>query len=174
MDKMEEEEETCTICLEHVTDTDSHSLDGCDHKFHSTCIINWMQRGHLSCPTCRQDLLRVDPEDGLSPLALRQRASYLRNTVARRTTAPLELKRLVSKIRKAEEKEREIGSECIEFRREHSEALNTMRRLRTRRYSARRRANDLKCLLGLFTAPGIELPPILSNRRFRGPTHYID
>jgi hypothetical protein len=145
-----------------------HILDGCDHKFHASCIINWMQRGHLSCPSCRQDLLRVDPEDGLAPMTLRERAKYLRSTVARRTTAPPELKRLVEKIRKAEEKEREIGREYTEFRRTHSATMKRLGGLRAKKYNARRRAYNLKRLLGMFTAPGIELPPILvrPDRRY--------
>jgi hypothetical protein len=166
---MEEEESVvCTICLEDIPENNSHSLDGCDHKFHASCIINWMQRGHLSCPSCRQDLLRADPEDGLSPMTLRERAKYLRSTVARRTSAPLELKRLVEKIRKAEEKEREVGREYNEFRRTHSETMKRLGCLRTQKYNARRRAYNLKRLLGMFTAPGIELPPIFvrPDRRY--------
>jgi hypothetical protein len=71
------------------------------------------------------------------------------------------LKRLVERIRRTETQERDIGREYREFKRENSAAIKRMGCLRTRLYNARRRAYNLKRVLGLFTAPGLELPPLL-------------
>ena len=160
---------TCAVCLEEVAAGTSHSMDGCGHTFHATCIIHWMQRGHLSCPTCRQDLRRLEPGDALGPLTVRERAKYLRTTVARRRCAPPELKRMVAAIRRAEQRAREAAQECTEFLRANRETIVTSRRLRTKKYKAQYKVRELTRGLGLFVAPGMELPPIVAE--WRGPAH---
>ncbi|KAJ0248198.1 hypothetical protein HA466_0153360 [Hirschfeldia incana] len=54
----EEEEPTCAICLEglHKNDETTFDLPYCSHRFHSTCIGEWLQ-SHDSCPLCREILL---------------------------------------------------------------------------------------------------------------------
>ena len=61
-------ETQCTICLEHHTYKDLHTLP-CGHKFHKNCIFKWMENMDLSqaytkyqdvpikgtCPICRRE-----------------------------------------------------------------------------------------------------------------------
>ncbi|KAF8052548.1 hypothetical protein N665_1546s0011 [Sinapis alba] len=54
----EEEESTCAICLEGLDKNDeTFDLPYCSHRFHSTCIGEWLQSHHNSCPLCREILL---------------------------------------------------------------------------------------------------------------------
>lgn len=44
--------EECPICHEDIT-TFCKTLP-CGHEFHRKCISNWKDRGHHTCPMCRQ------------------------------------------------------------------------------------------------------------------------
>lgn len=58
----EEEEPTCAICLEGLyKNDDTFDLPYCSHRFHSTCIGEWLQN-HDSCPLCREILLEENVE----------------------------------------------------------------------------------------------------------------
>lgn len=48
-------DEECAICLSDGKEGDADFIElTCHHKFHSTCIRNWIQQGtNLNCPTCR-------------------------------------------------------------------------------------------------------------------------
>lgn len=152
-------EETCAVCLENIEQRDCHSIDGCAHKFHASCIIAWLRRGNLSCPTCRLNLRQE--ESSIPAMAIRERAKFLRSTVARRASAPVELKRLVEKIQTAEEKERRCSREASEYRREHSEVMRTYTNKRMKRFNARRRVFQLQRLLGLYQDAELQLPALV-------------
>ena len=68
-------------------------------RFHSRCVIQWMQRGNLSCPTCRRD--HQDHSQSIPSFALFERASHIRRTLGRRVNAPSSLKRLIKKLKDA-------------------------------------------------------------------------
>lgn len=153
---------TCAICMEDIEDSShAHRLEGCSHTFHANCIIQWMRRGNLSCPSCRHNLHQQVASEHMPPRALFARAQYLRRTVGRRKTAPSELKRLLEELRKAELKERAYTKELNDLKRVHKEALTAISRLRYRRRIAWLRTRDLTRVLGLFSTPDLELPPLV-------------
>ena len=45
----------CTICLEHFSPRQMSIQLSCGHKFHSQCIMEWLQN-ELICPNCRAPL----------------------------------------------------------------------------------------------------------------------
>ena len=48
---------TCVICSTQIDDNNKITL-GCNHKFHSSCVIRWFRSdhdAHGSCPLCRDD-----------------------------------------------------------------------------------------------------------------------
>lgn len=148
--------DTCVVCLDVVDASSAHTLD-CEHVFHADCIIGWLRRGNMSCPSCRFDL--NDNTRHMPVMAIQERSRYMRN-VARRRNAPSELKRLVAKIRVAECKEQELNKMAREFHRENREIMKESNRLRSRRYSARRRVYMLKSLLGIFHCTEFPLPAL--------------
>jgi hypothetical protein len=49
-----EDGNNCTICMDPIgCDIRSVIVLDCDHVFHGTCILNWMDNGRDTCPNCR-------------------------------------------------------------------------------------------------------------------------
>jgi len=48
------EKEICSICFSKMTSEDSHTLEECDHKFHTKCILKWFRSKQDTCPLCRE------------------------------------------------------------------------------------------------------------------------
>ena len=53
-------EDSCSICLEHMTRRNYTKLGACGHLFHSSCIVEWGSRGNESCPCCRKTMCVAD------------------------------------------------------------------------------------------------------------------
>lgn len=159
------EEDVCVVCMESLASEHVHTMDGCGHCFHSKCIIEWMQRGHLNCPTCRGSLRHQ--ENAIPHMALHERARHIRRTLGRRRNVPNDLRRLLARVRAAEEAERDVKRAEREFRREHGSVIQQYRSFRTRRWSMSRRTRAAERLLGLYQAPGYQLPGLMVQ-----PLHY--
>ena len=43
----------CAICLDKVQSTDPITSLPCGHRFHTECIMRWLQTGIAVCPLCR-------------------------------------------------------------------------------------------------------------------------
>ena len=56
-DKHHSINETCSICLEDITNINS-SITKCNHQFHSNCLIKWIIIGNQHCPLCRTKLIK--------------------------------------------------------------------------------------------------------------------
>ena len=145
--------------MEPLSSEHAHTMDPCGHRFHSSCIIGWMQRGHLSCPTCRTDLHQH--HESVPAMALLERAKYIRRTLGRRANVPPDLKRLLEKVRKAENAEREHQRLCRQFRDDNRQLLKESNQLRRKRYALSRTTWRMRRLLGLYQAPGLILPALV-------------
>ncbi|XP_021767112.1 probable E3 ubiquitin-protein ligase RHB1A [Chenopodium quinoa] len=56
-----EEEDACPICLEEY-DTDNPKLvTNCEHDFHLSCLLEWMERSD-SCPVCDKEMIFDHPD----------------------------------------------------------------------------------------------------------------
>lgn len=44
----------CTICLENFKVDDHLAELSCSHKFHHTCLQQWINNGKITCPICRK------------------------------------------------------------------------------------------------------------------------
>ncbi|KAL5143778.1 putative E3 ubiquitin-protein ligase RHB1A [Glycine soja] len=51
-----EEEDVCPICLEEYDVENPSNLTKCEHHFHLSCILEWMERSD-SCPICDQEMI---------------------------------------------------------------------------------------------------------------------
>lgn len=45
----------CVICFNEINDEDK-CITNCNHTYCNECIMNWFNRGNVSCPTCRVDV----------------------------------------------------------------------------------------------------------------------
>ncbi|XP_039063673.1 probable E3 ubiquitin-protein ligase RHB1A [Hibiscus syriacus] len=51
-----EEDDTCPICLEEYDEENPKLLAKCEHRFHLSCILEWMERSD-TCPLCDQEMI---------------------------------------------------------------------------------------------------------------------
>lgn len=155
------ESATCAICLEEIdpSSSDKHTLAQCAHIFHASCLLKWTLTSNngRTCPTCRS----APPALGF--FTATARASYLRRTVARRKNAPAELLVLVGRLRAAEANAREASRRSSEVRRQHAKALSLTRKARTARWTAMRKVNEAKRILGCFSSASVPLPGLLTT-----------
>ncbi|GFR07004.1 hypothetical protein TNCT_555891 [Trichonephila clavata] len=49
----------CPICLS-VNDSETYTLIGCLHTFHSNCLRQWIEMNKSTCPYCRHEILKKD------------------------------------------------------------------------------------------------------------------
>tara|TARA_B100002051_G_scaffold18713_1_gene14890 strand:+ start:513 stop:989 length:477 start_codon:yes stop_codon:yes gene_type:complete len=152
--------ETCAICLDALDPDgrDVHGLD-CEHTFHSSCLISWLQSRRTDCPVCRQDSSNNFYEHSDS-MSVAVRAKYLRQRYGRRRHVPEELARRISAVKAAEERARIKARGVREYRAEHREALRGYERLRREHYTARRRAWRAERLLGVYQDANEVLPSV--------------
>lgn len=147
----------CCICLEDMDDDASkHTIDDCGHAFHASCLITWMRKGSMSCPACRHDL-NATRMDGMT---IHARARHLRAR-SRNARAPKELKRLVERVRLAEEKQQERTIELRAFRRAHRDVFQQTRAMQIRKWSADRLLRERLRLLGTYHSDEFPLPPLI-------------
>ena len=59
IDSESEREETCSICRGDYSDNNIvRIINVCDHKFHSSCLDNWLSRNR-TCPLCRAGVVEA-------------------------------------------------------------------------------------------------------------------
>ncbi|KAJ9171406.1 hypothetical protein P3X46_014781 [Hevea brasiliensis] len=51
-----EEEDACPICLEEYDTQNPKFFTKCEHHFHLSCILEWMERSE-TCPICDQEMV---------------------------------------------------------------------------------------------------------------------
>ncbi|GAV64754.1 zf-RING_2 domain-containing protein [Cephalotus follicularis] len=51
-----EEEDACPICLEEYYQENPKLVTKCEHHFHLSCILEWMERSD-TCPICDQEMI---------------------------------------------------------------------------------------------------------------------
>lgn len=58
----EEDEKSCTVCLEDFEPKETVMLTPCKHMFHEECIVPWL-KSKGQCPLCRSVILKPAKED---------------------------------------------------------------------------------------------------------------
>ncbi|KAL8543601.1 hypothetical protein ACS0TY_004246 [Phlomoides rotata] len=53
---LQEEEDVCPTCLEEYDTENPKMITKCDHHFHLSCILEWMERSD-TCPVCDQEMI---------------------------------------------------------------------------------------------------------------------
>ena len=152
---------TCSICLGAFTDDNPKTTLECTHAFHATCIIDWFRSASNAntCPLCR-----AEPSTVLSYPDTMARCTILRRK-ARAKNAPIELKRCVEKIKKAEKILMQHKKACAEFGTDSIKALlRTHRNLQRRRWTAHRAVCKAKRELGLRSFPTMCVMPLARTR----------
>lgn len=150
---------TCSICLEEVPNGPERETLECGHVFHCRCMLTWVRRGTISCPTCRSDArLMVH----LGPMPMEARAAWMIRISARKS-APEELKVLVARYRKLKAGHKEASDEVSSW--EDREDLKIYRKLLKKRRGFARRLRDQRHLISLFSSNEFPCPALEVRRR---------
>ena len=51
----DEEQNICPICRDELNTKEIYSIPECNHKFHSSCILQWFRTGKNFCPCCKSE-----------------------------------------------------------------------------------------------------------------------
>ena len=146
---------TCAICLAEVAEDACYVLE-CTHTYHAGCLVGWFRQGNVSCPTCRASAT----VENLSCYTVEERARFLRATIARRVTAPPELRAMVERLKRCETKLREARRAFRIHEDEHRPVLHKARRLRANVWASRAHVRRALHLLGLYNHPNLTLPAL--------------
>lgn len=109
----------CAICHESLNEN-TYTLPECNHSFHSNCIITWFRTGKNNCPLCNNN--GINSLNDLDTQATwHQRKMAYENykklrSFSRKKTAPEQLKKLVSDLKKLEEKNSKLIKDFKNFK----------------------------------------------------------
>lgn len=148
----------CSVCLGDIEENDRYELD-CGHAFHTRCIVQWFRScSGGPCPNCRANE-PVELEFGEAMT----RARYLRRYSTRRD-APKELKKMATRVRSREKKQRNAFRELKEYRKKHKKTLDKLNRLRTVYYRKQNSVDDLIYQMGSRHFQGVTTPLVYQSR----------
>ena len=144
----------CAICAERINDNE-YSLE-CNHTFHTKCIIDWF-RYCGTCPMCRSV-----PKFKTSDVLVR---SKILRKVAFQKDAPRGLVKLVERIKKIENKVKELKNAQTTHRNLHKEIFKSQNKLHEKLTNARMKEHKLKRELGMYTDDRLKLPILVEKSR---------
>ena len=134
----------CTICLQPIENDGQHNyMLGCNHRFHTECIVNWFRTGHSTCPICRNEEYRY-----VSFMDAEHRAKYYRRS-AKKKDAPPALKKAVRKIIRMEKRKKNLYKEKKAFENEYKELIKKYRKLNDKYYNLMDKIQDENHILGI-------------------------
>ena len=145
----------CAICHDSLDGEDQVHTLSCNHCFHTGCVLHWFRRGAQTCPTCRDT--DYNTTEKIGGLTLRARARYLRRKT-RNKNCPPELLKIVTGIRKAEDKSKKARKEYFDFQKENALILKKIKIMRSKMYHNQRKIRDKIMVLGLFQDETMQLP----------------
>ena len=114
----DEENDNCMVCLEFLDNEVKYSLPECGHTFHQNCIMHWFRSGCSKCPLCN-NLGVNDPMGRTDNSAWWRGGQYRYSRIrqyARKKDAPKDLKQEISKLKKLEDKLKQLIQEKKELK----------------------------------------------------------
>ena len=153
-------EDTCSICLSsYEDDEDTYILEACNHKFHTKCIINWFRHAQ-SCPCCRDNT--VDQFKEIPAFVLRERANELKK-ISRRVNAPKDLKNLVERVKKSDQKIKDKSTQLKNYRKEYKDILSKEKKIQREKWNLIWTKRKNERLLGIYHSSEYPLPYLIIN-----------
>ena len=143
MESRDDEVAQCSICFGELGDdeTQHYTVPGCNHKFHTACIIPWFRVSDGSCPYCRSN-----DQEGHWTHFISSRANIVKTwkRLARRKECPEFIKKKCAKITAAKKEVTECSKENTAFRKENKEVIKTYTSNRRKLWHKRRKHRMLE------------------------------
>jgi len=175
-----DEDNICLICHDTLIPTEEPADNNppykleCNHRYHATCIITWFRSGQSNCPYCG-DLGSNAPKKNTRrrwrswPERNRLDSAYQRlRTYSRRKDAPLELVKMVNKLK---EYEAELDTATKDLKAfsdlQHSDATyrtisDKRHKLRKRKWACYRKAQKQKYTIAQYPIIPLIIPKFMS------------
>ena len=159
-------EEICSICIEDLNNEPCYCLPGCNHKFHTRCVINWFRQSGVQtpCPICRDNTVDESTKQ-IPAYYLYERTKELLK-IARKKNAPKELKRKAERLKKIKQEAKEKSAALTKFRKENKDVLDAHRKLNRERWGSRNKIYQLERNIGLYNTSNYPLPNLIINPIF--------
>ena len=108
------DENLCAICLDELGTVNTHTLENCNHTFHSACLIHNLQYGNLSCPMCRN--ISIGNDDRANYYRGYQKNLKIYLDYSKRKNADKRVVKMVEKYKKINKEHRDAKKKSVEFR----------------------------------------------------------
>ena len=136
--------QTCSICLDNMIETGEniYMVPECSHKFHNTCIIEWLRTGSGTCPVCRGN----QSSKTRNCYYFSDKKNILRMvlTYSKRKDAPKKLVKLVKKYEKTRDEAKDVKKKFSIFKKEHKEIFKKRSQLGSKNWVLIRKLRNLK------------------------------
>lgn len=117
----------CPICLDDISDN-SYTLE-CNHKYHTECIVKWFRNNNNTCPLCKD----VKDYSNLSYWTKIETIQEIKK-LGRRKSCPDGIRKILNKIKKVKENEKNFRKSFMEFKNKNKQILKDFCIMRTKRY----------------------------------------
>ncbi len=77
--------DSCVICYNSISDEEM-CVTNCEHKYCFECLNTWFNRGNVSCPFCRRDILHFfknNEKNNIVKVSVSQITNERENTINR-------------------------------------------------------------------------------------------
>ena len=112
-------ETICAICHDPL-ETNKYTIPECNHEYHTNCIMTWFRTGKNACPLCNnQGINNIQQMIANTDWAQRRVAyeNYKQLRIfSRKKEAPIELKKMVIRLKKWEKKNKILIKETKEIK----------------------------------------------------------
>jgi len=172
-----DEDNICLICHDVLAGDAAnppYRLE-CGHAYHAGCIVTWFRTGHMNCPYCGDTGVNAPkPADRTGILSrsertlVNARCSRLRQ-YARRKDAPLELVRMVERMRGTEQEIAENARRVKEFKNSKDNGMTwreldrEYHKLRRHGWALHRRAREQASHIAAYPVVPLIIPRVVAR-----------
>ena len=131
----------CPICYDQIEQNTSYTLEECNHKFHTYCIIKWLRSEHSNCPMCNgissqnQRMYYRTDRDNKIKLIL---------NYSKRKTACKKVINLVNRYRKKNKEFINVKKEYLIFKKNHKDIFKKKTQFTSKIWKLRKSTEKLK------------------------------
>ena len=134
-------DEICAICLENINIAPIHTINECNHSFHSNCLIESL-RINNQCPLCRSISTSSNKNYHRRPdsVILRHILSFSKS----KNNKCKKLKSIVKTYEKYRDNFKKSNTEYIEIMKNNKDILKKIRNLRSKKWKNYRKLRNIR------------------------------
>lgn len=131
----------CPICYDQIEGNSGYTLEECNHKFHTQCIVRWLRSEHSNCPMCNGV---VNQNQRIYNRMDNQNKLKLILNYSRRKTASKKVVNIVNNYKKKNKEYLKVKKEFADFKRIHKNIIKQKRQFGIKIWRLRRTVDRIK------------------------------